>query len=446
MRFARQRWAALMLATLLGTAAHAQTDTAGHSEGAGDGNEPTLAQQAWARPLVAVLPPEPLVRSMLLVLPVVQAAQSGRAVAAGRQARLAAGPHEWVAHGTLQSRRESAGPRYTENEFALEHGVRLSEKRVADESLSRLTGEIAHMAFDDTWHEAARALMKAWFDWLREAHTRRVLADQVRLADEQLSVAQKRQKAGEAARLEVLQAEAEAARVQASWQQAQARERVLQSELQRRYPALGETLSAMRDEAMPEPSELPDSPPIWVDRVLDDNHEIELAQAQAKQAELQAQRVGLEKRADPVLGVRASRERGGTEQVVAVYMTLPLGGAGRRADEQIALAEAQQAQNRAADVRLKVSGDAWQVTLRAAESDQAWRSLERARERMEQSARLATRAYTLGELPLGEALQARRLALEARLNAEAARMDTLESQSRLLLDAHQMWIPPGHAH
>lgn len=64
----------------------------------------------------------------------------------------------------------------------------------------------------------------------------------------------------------------------------------------------------------------------WVTRILADNHELELAEALAQQARQRAQRSALEQRADPTLGVRATRERSGQEQVLGVYVSLPLGG------------------------------------------------------------------------------------------------------------------------
>lgn len=400
--------------------------------------------QPWVASLHQVLPPDAPVRAMLLRQPQVQAAHAGIGVAQGRQARLAAGPHEWTVKSGLQQRRESLGPRYTEGELALERGLRLPGKQVTDQAMGRAEVEVSTLAFEDTWHESARSLLKAWFDWLREARSSRTLAEQAQLAEQQLKVVQRRIQAGEAARLEGLQAEAESSRAQAAWQQAAARERSLQADLLRRYPALQASVQALAPAKLPAPSALPDGTAAWVERVLADNHELELAEAQVQQAELQARRAGLDKRADPSVGVRASRERGGAEQVFGIYLSLPLGGAARQADEQIALAQAQVARDKAAEVRQRVSSEAWRIAGLASEGEVAWRSLDTAGQRMAQAAALAARAYSLGELPLGEALQSRRLALEAQLSADAARLDVLESQSRLLLDAHQMWTPPSH--
>lgn len=436
-------WAAL--STTLNTGLNGQAFAATPASPAHTDPTATLERVPlpWASRLQNVLPPEDRVRAMLLRQPTVQAARANVDVAAGRQARLNAGPHEWTFKAGVQQRREMPGPRYRESELAVERGLRLPAKLDADQALGRNEAELGMLNFEDTWHESARALLKAWFDALREARTQQTLREQVALAEQQRSVAQRRLQAGEAARLELLQAEADVGRAQAAAQQSGTRLRALQADLQLRYPDV-QPLLAPTSEDLPAPAGLADTAEQWVERVLADNHELELAEAQARHAELVARRAGLDRQGDPVLGVRASRERGGQEQVLGVYVSLPWGGAGRRADEQTALALAEVARQKAEEVRQRVGSEAWRVAINAAEGETSWQALNAAWQGMDQSARLAGRAYSLGELPLGDALQARRLALEARLNADAARLDILESQSRLLLDAHQMWTPPGH--
>ena len=408
------------------------------SQHPGSPTEPPPHLAAWTERLAPALPPQAQVRETLTQLPAIRGALAGISLGQARQARLNAGPHEWVLKPNVQRRSERNGPHYTEADLAVEHGVRLPGKRATDEQLGAGEVRIGSLAFEDSWHEAARGLLKAWFDWLREARTAQVLAEQSQLVQQQLSVAQRRVKAGEAARLELMQAEAEAGRASAAWQQSRARERALWIELERRYPGL----KAQPPAALPNPDTLPEEPAAWVDRVLDDNHELALAQAHAEHATLLARRAALERRPDPTVGLRAARERGGQEQVVGVYLSLPLGGAARQAEERAALAQADIADQKAADVRHRITSEAWRVALLASEGVAAWQSLDTARQRMAQSAELATRAYTLGETPLGESLQMRRLALDAQLSAESARLDTLENQARLLLDAHLMWTPP----
>jgi hypothetical protein len=65
---------------------------------------------------------------------------------------------------------------------------------------------------------------------------------------------------------------------------------------------------------------------------------------------------------------------------------------------------------------------------------------------MAEVSQMAVRAYSLGEMSLTEALQARRMSLEAALAADTARWDALESVSRVLVDAHRLWPADEPSH
>src|SRR5450830_1933800 len=173
----------------------------------------------WAGRLHNVLPPEERVRAMLLRQPTVQVARANVDAAAGRQARLNAGPHEWTFKAGVQQRREMPGPRYRESELAVERGLRLPAKLDADQALGRNEAEVGMLNFEDTWHESARALLKSWFDALREARTLQTLREQVALAEQQRSVAQRRRQGGERAGLNRRRPEADGGRARAAAQQ-----------------------------------------------------------------------------------------------------------------------------------------------------------------------------------------------------------------------------------
>jgi outer membrane protein TolC len=84
------------------------------------------------------------------------------------------------------------------------------------------------------------------------------------------------------------------------------------------------------------------------------------------------------------------------------------------------------------------------VVLQAEHHQAAWQRLQAVQLAMDEVAKLAGKAYGLGELTLTEALQARRTALEAALAADAARWDALEALARVLVDAHQLWAADEH--
>lgn len=87
----------------------------------------------------------------------------------------------------------------------------------------------------------------------------------------------------------------------------------------------------------------------------------------------------------------------------------------------------------------------------AADKTASWRQADRAAQALEEAARLAARAYSLGEGGLDQVLLTRRLALEGRLQAQRAQVAELAADARLKLDAHRLWpldvdADAAHAH
>ena len=391
------------------------------------------------------LPPVDPTRQVIAALPQVQAARAGVAVAQARSQRLAAGTYEWALKAGTQQRTESAGPRYTESELALERSIRWGGKARADQELGQAGVMAGQSGYADAWHEAVRSLVKAWYDWQRERSATQVLAQQAALAQEQLEVARRRVKAGDAPRMDQLMAQAEHDRAQAAQQQSRGREQVQLQELQKRFPGIA-TDAADAAAASPDALQLPDDPQVWLRRIVEDNHEIELAEAELRMAQLHSQRAQLDSRPDPLLGVRASRERGGQENILGVYMTIPLPGAYREAEQRTALALADAAEQRLAQTRQRVEAAAQRVVLQAGHALAVWQRLAAVQQSMAGVAQLAIKAYGLGEVTLTEALQARRAALESALAADAARWDAREAVSRVLVDAHRLWAAEEHGH
>jgi outer membrane protein TolC len=405
---------------------------------------PVLAQEGQPAPLPRLaLPPVAATRAVIEALPQVQAARAGMALAQARSQQLAAGPYEWALKAGAQRRTETNGPQYAENEWALERSIRWGGKVQVDEDLGAAGVQAGQLAYADIWHEAVRDLLKAWYDWQRERGAAQVLAQQAALAQEQLRVATRRVQAGEAPRIDQMMAQAEYDRALAAQQQAQGREQVQRQELLQRFPGLA--LDAVpAQELLAEPQSLPGDVQGWVRRITDDNHEIELAQAELRQAQLQSERARLDGRPDPLLGVRTARERGGQDNVLGVYVTIPLPGAYREAGQRASLAQAEAAEHRLQQTRQRVTAMAQRVVLQAVQAISIWQRQSAVAQAMGRVADLAGKAYGLGEVSLSEALQSRRVALEAALAAQTARWDALEANSRLLVDAHQLWAAEEH--
>lgn len=393
-------------------------------------------------PLSTLLPRDAQVQEVLGALPAVRAADSGIAAAQARSRALQAGPYEWVLKAGTQRRSDTAGERTSDRDLGIETALRSLGKRSADAQLGETGMMQSRLARSDAWHEAARGMLADWFETLRDLRSADLLQRQAQLAAQQLETVRQRVRSGETAKLDLLAVQAELARAQAAALQARSRSALLLRALAQRYPGL----AAPPANALPLPPEVEGSAQDWVERILADNHELELAQSSAQLAQQAADRVALDRRPDPLVGVRSARERSGQERIWGVYVSVPLGPTLREANAAAAAAEADRAAQMLAQTRRKVELEAWRVATLALEQLTTWKQLDAARLDTERSAALQARAYELGEATLTEVQQARRLALEAALTAENARVDALQAQARLRLDSHQIWTPGDSAH
>lgn len=389
--------------------------------------------------LVQLLPPPDSVAKIIREHPALAAGELGIAASAAERRRLEAGPHEWTLRLLGQQRRSlpPAAPeqRYNEWNGAIERALRLPGKAALDSELGAAGEAAARSAADELGHETRRELLARWFDWLRENAAERQWAEQAASLGQQAASLLRREQLGDAARSERVQAEA--AQAQAEAQLAQARQRRLSAEqqLQRRYPGLPLKLPAR----LPPPPAWTGNDDEWLAALLEHNHELALAGAEARRAALAAERSRRERSPDPTVGLQLGRERGGEERLAAIYLSLPLPGAARSAAADASQAHAAAAERQREAVRRRVEADAASLLQALRLSNEQWPASQRAAERQQQAATMSERAWQLGEGSLGELLHARRLANEAALAARLAQLDALEKHARVLLDAHRLW-------
>ena len=410
----------------------------------------TVISLLCAAPLVAAadsyptwLPPAPQVQHALEDLPQLRASRSALRVEQANAGRLQAGTQEWTARAGVHQRSERIGRNYLENEIAFERPLRLGSKADKDRALGESGILVADAALADNWHESARTLMTLWFDWLKEARSALRLHDYAQVLAYELQIVQQRFKAGDAPRIDSLLADTELAKARASHAQAAQRARLLAAEISTRFPGIVMAMPA----ALPVPQPLEGDAAFWQQKILSDNHELELADLGAKQEKLGAERVALEQRPDPTFAVRIASERGGDDRIIGFSVSVPLPGQYRRKQTEAALARAQMAEEHAAYTRVKVESAAQQVALAADTAWALWQGLANVAQQTEANAALVSRAYALGEAPLSDTLLARRHAIEALSTAEQAQIEALQSWSRLLLDTHAIWsLHEGHEH
>lgn len=385
------------------------------------------------------LPAAAEVARLLADAPAIRAALAQREVEVANKNRLEAGPHEWNLRAGGQQRR--ARPenlptdRYNEWSAALERPLRSPGKAGLDLEIGSSGVALAETAIGDARHELSRFLLKSWFDWLREAESQAQWMQQVSLLERQSAAVSRRQQLGDAARIEAVQSEAALSQAKAQLALADSRAQAAAANLRRRFPGLQATSRA----PLADPVAPAGDAEWWIARVLEHNHELALAEGEGQRSALMAERARRDRIPDPSIGVSWTRERGGEENVIGAYISIPLPGQARSAAADAAAALERVASHRASAVRQKITAEAAALYHSAQAAMPAWQAARTAASRLAESARLSEKAYQLGEGNLGELLTSRRLANEAELVARTLQLDALELRCRLLLDTHQLW-------
>ncbi|PKV43779.1 outer membrane efflux protein [Janthinobacterium sp. 61] len=391
------------------------------------------AQAAPGNP--SALPPEAEVRRVLASLPALRQGMQNTELAGAERAKLAAGPYEWTVRAGASRRTAPGAERYLEQEVALERPLRWFGKASLDQALGEQGLTVARALHGDAWHEAGRTLLRDWFDALRDLAGVARLEEQLAVTQRLQSIAARRVQAGDGAALDLLQADTEQRRVLALLQQARQRSEQTLALLAISYPGLPRPLA----DSLPLPQAGSEAVDGLAERIVHDNHELQLAQAEADLYAMRASRLASDAMPDPTLALRAARERDGQERVFGVSLSFPLPGAGRAADKSAAAIKASMARERVAQTQLRVALAARRAASDSVHSHAIWTTLQEVQQQTIRQAELMQRAYQAGECTLAEALAGRRQALDAALTAQTAQIEALAAQARLQLDAHAIW-------
>ena len=395
-----------------------------------------LAAGAQAAPTApTALPPEAEVRRVLASLPALRQGVLNTQLAGAERDKLAAGPYEWTVRAGASRRTAPGAERYLEQEVALERPLRWFGKASLDQALGEQGMTVARALHGDAWHEAGRALLRDWFDALRDLAGVARLEEQLAVTQRLQSIAARRVQAGDGAALDLLQADTEQRRVLALLQQARQRSEQSLTLLAISYPGLPRPQA----DSLPLPHTGSESAASWAERIVHDNHELQLAQAEADLYAMRASRLASDAMPDPTLSLRAARERDGQERVFGVSLSFPLPGAGRTAERSAAAIKASMARERVAQTQLRVALAARRAASDSVHSHAIWETLQEVQQQTMRQAELMQRAYQAGECTLAVALAGRRQALDAALTAQTAQIESLAAQARLQLDAHAIW-------
>ncbi len=342
--------------------------------------------------------------------------------------------------GKAQRNLVGTGQNLQEWDVELERPFRLYNKVGIDENIGAASVAKAEFALGDARHEAARMLLKLWFDWQRATAQASLWQQQTNILAQQAAITEKRVKAGDASRLELNQAQAAAAQAGVSRQQALLRAQLAGNDLMNAFPSI-----LLPDQLTPvTPVPVEHDLAFWKSHILDDNHEIGMAEQQRRVAQLMAERSRADKVPDPTVGLRHSSEFGGTEIVNGIYFSVPLSFGLRSASAEVVGQQAAIAADQAAFVRRRLEGDIFTAYTRAVKNFDSWQLAYQAAQSMRSNANMSARAYQLGETNLNDNLTAQRNALESSLAESMAQLDANESRYRLLLDAHQLWPLDEH--
>lgn len=394
--------------------------------------------QAADFPPPADLPPVEVVTTVLDEHPAVREAGAQLRIASAERDALAAGPHEFQVRIAGQ-RRDTVGIANTSDEWSagIERGVRLFGKAGLDEDIGAKGMDEAREKVGDARHEAGRQLLGLWYDSLRAAAAVRLQDDQARLLDEVRGTVETRQRRGDAARIDLLQADAALAQARSRLQQARGQQQAALAALRTSFPGLPAAAPQAAEPALPAGSEAD-----WIAATIEHNHELLAVQSALARSRLAARRASRDRVPDPVLGLFYADEQYGDEEIVGLSVVMPIGGDARRAEADRQRGQAEAFAELEAATRRRLQTEAAVNWERAVSQVETWRQLRLAADAITRHADLAHRAFELGEMPLAESLLARRNAAETEVTAEQARLDANEALARLLLDAHRLW--PTH--
>jgi len=396
---------------------------------------------ARADPADALLPDATSVVAALAALPAIRAARSHIESERSVQRQYRIGPHEWTATATA-ARRDQSRPlpeNTVEWELGLERAVRLPGKSEAYNRAGQRRAAQAQLALRKVWGEQARLLLERHATWLRERESEHLWRAQAALLRHYVEAVAKRQRLGDAARIEREQAEAAGAQAEAQLATSSGRALAALDALVRLFPGLALPPAA----PLPVPEPLAGTEGEWIAAQL--RHSPELAAALGETAVAQAQ-LGVdtaERQADPTVGLRVGRARSGAEQTVGLVLMVPFGGDYRAAGEAASRARAEAAAWQQADTQRRVEVEA---NLRLSEvkvAFAAWQRHADAAQRLVQAADSLARGYQLGEGSLADVLAARRLANEQQLTATASQVEVWLSRHRLQLEAGALWALSG---
>lgn len=392
-----------------------------------------------AHPVLAApnLPDEPQVVSALDHHPSVTGSAQRVEVARAAAQMLARGTQEFTLSGSYMSRDITGERRYDEFDASLTRPVRLPGKAGLDRKTGQLGIEVAQNLMEDARHQTALVLAQMWIDWLTagELHSNDLATAD--LLEQEVRALNRRHELRDASRLEIEQ-------TQAALDQARGQATRTMADLERARAMLAANFPDLPLPPAPPALGTPEMPAEGLEKlrdlVISRSHEILASQREAERVTTLAERARRDRLADPSVGVRVFRERGGLERGGGLTFSMPLGGGYRKAIADQASSQASAAQFELVSTRRMVEATAQSDLLDARNRLASWDKFDAGALTAATAAARVSTGYRLGAIDLSDLLLARRQEHEAKRMEITARADSIRSILKLQIDSHVIWM------
>jgi len=407
--------------------------------------QPSLAQAPAAKPVphsdirspsLDFMPPHEMIDRIMAEDPDVLQARARVQAAEAEASARAAGPHEFTLRGEYVSRASNIEGHLNEWTVGVARGIRLPGKADADMRIGNAAIAVAENSFGDARHQTATLIKTLYLEWALAEMEAMLAEDEVRGYERQLAATERSRQLGQAAALQVEQVQTALAQARAMATSAAQARLSAKVSLQRTFPSL--VLPARLD-AMPEPAAPPGAWEEWRAAILDDNHELKIAQSEAERRDWLAKRASMDRFADPTFELRTFQERSGHDTGFGIGFSMPIGGAQRSATAQQAAAEASAAAIAARKALRDLEIAADRDIIAAQQGLAGWRQTRDAAQTSGQMLIRMQRAVALGETGLTELLMAQRQDYDVRRAELRARAMAHAAVLQLMIDAHRVW-------
>lgn len=396
---------------------------------------------ATAQEHTADLPHPDIVEQAITTHPVVGVAKAHLAAARAEARQRRAGPHDFIWSGSYIRRDTRNEGTFNEWDSSVSRAVRLPGKAKADRKIGALGVEVAENAKDDARHQVALLLKDYWFEWLAASALVSIDEHETAIYEQELEAVEKRRHYKDAALLDEEEARSALAAAQARALVNKAKRLEAERALNSVFPS------------MPLPAVAPDvSAPLpsgrgreeWRRLILERSHELQMAKKAAEKQTSLARRARLDRFADPSLGVRMFSERGGEENGVGVFLSVPFGLKHRTAASDIQRARTLAAESETRQARRLIEERADRDVTRAESGIGIWQQAAAALEANTAVVERLRRAVELGDRDLTDLLRALHQHYEMQRSEVAARIAAQDAIVQLRIDAHEIWVVGNH--